>query len=91
MDQATFTQICNQFTVIKDDLSLVIKIISDQVEEKIEEDESTRNQKFFLRAYGGAQDSTSIYRYSDGSNGQKFSWTGILASNQTTVDLFVFS
>lgn len=84
MDQATFDKICNSYTVLKNDLSLIIQVLAEQAESDL-----TMKETFFLRAYRGSPDSTSICHYTE--KGQHFSWTGSLAGSQTTVDMFVFT
>ncbi|ORC49904.1 hypothetical protein B2G74_18555 [Burkholderia sp. A27] len=86
MDQTRFNQICNEFTKIKDksEFSLVIKLISDEVQGSLKE-----KQEFVLRTSQQGADSTVTY-HSPG-NGELFSWTGTLASTPAALELFVLS
>jgi hypothetical protein len=86
MDQEKFNQICSEYAQIKDksEWSLIVKIISDNVQGCL-----TDRQKFILQASERGADSTAIYHYS--ANGQQFSWTGTFASNPTALELFVLS
>ena len=86
MDQTKFNQICNEFTQIKDksEFSLVIKLISDHVQESL-----TEKQGFVLRTSQQGADSTVIYHCS--GNSTQFSWTVTLANTPAALELLVLS